>query len=72
MSLTRHWSQDGCLSQIVLTHDLRQATVWLSFDVRHSEGGFASEESNFSLLILTILYRLPGRNVKKYDAHILL
>ncbi len=34
MSLTKHWSQADCLSQIVLTHALRQATVWLSFDVR--------------------------------------
>ena len=34
MSPTRRWSQDDCLSQIVLEHALRQATVWLSFDVR--------------------------------------
>ncbi len=37
MSLTRHWSQADCLSQIVLTHALRQATVWLSFDVRQKK-----------------------------------
>lgn len=37
MSLTKHWSQDGCLSRVMLTHAPRQATVWLSFDVRQKQ-----------------------------------
>ena len=46
MRLTRHWSQDDCLSQIVLAHALRQATVWLSFDVRRRDGGDGNEQQH--------------------------
>jgi hypothetical protein len=37
MSLTKRWSQDDCLSHIVLAHALRQATVRLIFDVRQKK-----------------------------------
>ena len=30
-------SQDDCLSHFVLAHELRQATVWLTFDVRQKK-----------------------------------
>ena len=34
MSLTRRWSEAGYMSQVVLTHALRQVSVSLIFDVR--------------------------------------
>jgi hypothetical protein len=37
MSLTIHWSQRPCLSHFVLTHELRQAWLRLSFDVSHQK-----------------------------------
>jgi len=37
MSLTRRCSQADCLSQILLSQALRQATGWLIFDVRRRE-----------------------------------
>ena len=35
-SLTKRWSEAGCLSQIMLSHALRQATGSLILSVRHT------------------------------------
>ncbi len=40
------WSEAGYLSQIVLTHALRQASVSLILDVRHIEPKLRGTESN--------------------------
>ena len=37
LSLTMRWSEAGCLSQFVLSHALRQASVSLILGVRHKE-----------------------------------
>ena len=53
-SLTKRWSQDERLSQILLTQALRQASVWLSFDVRHN----TMTETRILLGLLGLLYLL--------------
>jgi hypothetical protein len=48
--LTKRWSEDGCLSQFVLTHALRQASVSLIFDVRQKK------MPRYLLIILCLLF----------------
>jgi hypothetical protein len=46
MSLTRRWSEAGYMSQVVLTHALRQVSVSLIFDVRQKRHASRSYNIN--------------------------
>ena len=60
MSLTKRWREHDCLSQIVLAHALRQATVSLSLSVRQKLMRSAS-----SVLIVAICAALSGCTPKE-------
>lgn len=66
MSLTRQWSQDDCLSRVVLAHTSRQATVWLTFDVRQKQ----TMKYKYSCILLAISSYCFAESIEIRDAGI--